>query len=263
MAVEAAAGVATGTAFNPLLLGTTLGFGVYNAFNTWGQAKQAQAEAEKRIKRLDALMSKNRQEQADVTQQATADSVDMRANYVTARDPNKAQGLAQMYQSGMNNFRNTIAGLKQAHTSLEAQREEINAPTNAEAAGQVGAGLAGTALSMYGSYKAGQAADMAQHNQNEFTKSLMNPTYEYKPYVQPTFGEEVSAGLKSMSDWFKPSAKAQQVSSTSSKFTPTTKDVYNKWIDPLRFNNNKLKSIDDKLHYDESLLNSNTGSWWG
>ena len=254
MAVEATAGVATGTAFNPLLLGTTLGFGVYNAFNTWGQAKQAQAEAEKRRKRLDALMSKNRQEQSDVTQQATADATDMRTNYITARDPNKAQGLAQMYQSGMNNFRNTIAGLKQAHTSLEAQREEINAPTNAEAAGQVGAGLASTALSMYGSYKAGQAADLVQHNQTQFMKSLSDPMHKYEEFPNQSFSDQIKnmfGGNRSNSDvvdsWKAPSIDIAEMPekpfSRSTYESNATKFYDDKFLKSDKWNKMKSRTL--------------------
>lgn len=174
-----------------LMMITQAALGGYSAWNKFHQGKSAQDVAEKARKRLDAMMSENRQDQANATQQATADAADMRTNYVTARDPNKAQGLAQMYQSGMNNFRNTIAGLKQENRALQAQREGIESPTNAEIYGGVATDLAGTAASMYGSYKAGQAADMAQHNQTQFMKLLSNPMHKYEELPNQSFSDQI------------------------------------------------------------------------
>ena len=191
---------------DPITLGIMGGMGLYSAFNKFQQGKSAQSAAEKARKRLDIMMSENRQDQEKVTQQATADSADMRTNYITARDPNKAQGLAQMYQSGMNNFRNAITGLKQENRALQAQREGIKSPTNAEIKGGVAADLASTAFNMYGSYKAGQQANITRHNQNEFMKSINDPMYKYTPYDEDkdpnSFSNQVSYGLQSFKNMF-------------------------------------------------------------
>lgn len=191
---------------DPITLAIMGGMGLYSAYNKYRQGKSIQAQAEKARKRFDAMIAENKQNQEKATQQAAADATDVRTNYITTRDTNKAQGLAQMYQSGMSNFRNIIAGLKQENRELQAQREGIESPTNAEIKGGVAADLASTAFNMYGSYKAGQQANITQHNQNEFMKSITDSMHKFVPYDASkdpnSFGNQVSYGLQSFKNMF-------------------------------------------------------------
>lgn len=135
----------------PLMLGMSAlqgGAGVISGF--------AQADAErKRIReknaQIDAAKARVEAERNKLRQDTKSLSTDFITNYVTVRDPNKAEGIRQSYGQNMSMYKQGDAQLESSIANLEAQKEANGmSPMSAGLIG-LGTGIASGIASTIGS----------------------------------------------------------------------------------------------------------------
>jgi len=273
--------------FDPISLGVMAGMGLYSAYNKFDQGKSAQAKANAARKRFDQMMLDNKADQSNATQNQKSEATDIRTGYLTTRDPNKAQGLAQMYQSGMSNYRNEIAGLKKEYRDLSGQREKIESPTNAEIYGGVAGDLASTAVNMYGTYQAGVQQNIANHDRQQMMQMIQDPTKQYIKYNADTdpnsLGNQFSSMWQSTKNMFGDSDyqhkfsnapitmpdisempdKGQVINNYKINNDKINNDVYNLTSRPFTKQNSQLYDKWNKYGYGNPSLNikRNSRQW--
>lgn len=169
----------------PLMLGMAALQGGVGAISGFAQADAERKRIKEKNAQIDAAKARVEAERNKLRQDTKSLSTDFITNYVTVRDPNKAEGIRQSYGQNMSMYKQGDAQLESSIANLEAQKEANGmSPMSAGLIG-LGTGIASGIASTIGSGES--TPDTLGFNP---TKGTQIPTTESMDNLwKPKFGQ--------------------------------------------------------------------------
>lgn len=130
----------------PLILGSALASGASGSISGWLSADEERKRVREKNAQIDAAKARVDEERRKLREDTKSLSTDFMTNYITVRDPNKAEGIRQSYGQNMAMHKSSDAQLGSQLVALDASKESTGvSPFKAALSGFGIGALQGTA----------------------------------------------------------------------------------------------------------------------
>ena len=132
----------------PLILGMAALQGGIGALSGYGAAKDERDKIRQRNQQLDAAKARIEKERSNLRSDTKSLATDFLTNYITVRDPDRAQGIRQSYNQNQAEFKSANAQMESSIANLDSQKQgEGISPSSA---GWMGLGIGAAQGAMSG-----------------------------------------------------------------------------------------------------------------